>query len=123
MQATSRQIVPQQPAPTGDDWVDSVVGVAQTCKKLFTQHTCRLCQVYVDEQVEFERRQEEASGHVPRKSWMQTQPTLEVELYRQFLFDEDSVVEHVSEREMSEAAALPSAAEEEQQTVTTQRTQ
>lgn len=42
-----------------DDWVGSVVQAANTCKKLFTANTCRLCQVYVDEQVEYERREGE----------------------------------------------------------------
>lgn len=78
--------------------------VAQTCKKLFTQHTCRVCQVYTDAQVEYEVRQEKQQEH--QHQWIshlggfgQQPASLEVELYRQFLFDEDSVVEVVSERE------------------------
>jgi hypothetical protein len=98
---------------SGIDWVDSVVDVATTCKKIFTAHTCRLCQVYTDAQVEYEVRQEETAQQQQQRlplphhqrgatgsSFLQTLPnSLEVELYRQFLFDEDSVVEGVSERE------------------------
>lgn len=85
------------------DWVDSVVHVADTCKKLFTANTCRVCQVYVDEQLEYERQCEENLKNSPspfQRAWMQTaMNNAEVELYRQFLFDEESVVEVVSERE------------------------
>lgn len=88
-----QSLVRKSPQKRREDWVDSVVEVAQTCKKLFTRHTCRVCQVYVDEQVEFEiQQQENRSWHDSALSMM------EVELYRQFLFDEDSVVEGVSER-------------------------
>jgi hypothetical protein len=106
---------------SGIDWVDSVVDVASTCKKILTAHTCRLCQVYTDAQVEFEVRQEESAQNqqhhqqqqhpqqqarsaapVASRSFFQTMMMpnpLEVEMYRQFLFDEDSVVEGVNERE------------------------
>lgn len=73
------------------DWVDKTVNLARACNKLFTKNTCRLCQVYVDQQVEFENRQEDASVKNPARS-------MEVELYRQFLFDEESVVDGVCER-------------------------
>jgi hypothetical protein len=102
---------------SGIDWVDSVVDVASTCKKILTAHTCRLCQVYTDAQVEFEVRQEESAQQ--QQQHQQQHPSrsaapvassspffqammpnsLEVEMYRQFLFDEDSVVEGVNERE------------------------
>jgi hypothetical protein len=98
---------------SGIDWVDSVVDVATTCKKIFTAHTCRLCQVYTDAQVEYEVRQEETAQQQQEplsqpqhqraakgSSFFQALPnSLEVELYRQFLFDEESVVEGVNERE------------------------
>jgi hypothetical protein len=101
---------------SGIDWVDSVVDVASTCKKILTAHTCRLCQVYTDAQVEFEVRQEESAQQQHQQqqqparsaapvantsSFFQTMMpnALEVEMYRQFLFDEDSVVEGVNERE------------------------
>lgn len=109
---------PQRPDDelSGIDWVDSVVDVASTCKKILTAHTCRLCQVYTDAQVEFEVRQEESANQqqqqqhqnparsaapVTGSSFFQTMMPnpLEVEMYRQFLFDEDSVVEGVTERE------------------------
>jgi hypothetical protein len=107
---------------SGIDWVDSVVDVASTCKKILTAHTCRLCQVYTDAQVEFEVRQEESARKQHHQQQQQQHPQqqarsaapvastsffqtmmmpnpLEVEMYRQFLFDEDSVVEGVNERE------------------------
>lgn len=123
---------------SGIDWVDNVVDVATVCKKILTKHTCRLCQVYTDAQVEYEVRQEESArrrsyynqqqqqqpqqageeGQTSSSSWpshpAQQQPqsrsfydyssmlvpnALEVELYRQFLFDEDSVVETVNVRD------------------------
>jgi len=96
-----------------DDWVDSVVEVASTCKKLFTRHTCRVCQVYVDRQVEYEQNEEQQVEtrnveDATAPSWLRNSildsnsnnpSSLEVELYRQFLFDEDSVVEVMEERE------------------------
>jgi len=100
-----------------DDWVDSVVQVANTCKKLFTQNTCRMCQVYVDEQVEYERREEAIDGDGNKmkwspspfqQAWMRSSVLAnnpEVELYRQFLFDEESVVEVVMEREKEDDAS------------------
>jgi hypothetical protein len=111
---------------SGIDWVDSVVDVATTCKKIFTAHTCRLCHVYTDAQVEYEVRQEETAQLQRRMPEHQRAATagssffqsvvpnpLEVELYRQFLFDEDSVVEGVNEREKDF---------EDMQSTTTQRT-
>jgi hypothetical protein len=87
--------------PHKEDWVDRTVRLAQSCNKLFTRNTCRVCQVYVDKQVEFEKRQEDTSSPISRV-WLKTaamEPTLEVELYRQFLFDEESVVETVCDRD------------------------
>jgi hypothetical protein len=81
------------------DWVESVADVAQTCKKLFSANACRLCDVYTDAQVEYEVRQEKQPQPKYWMHMMSHQPSLEVELYRQFLFDEDSVMEVVSERE------------------------
>jgi len=124
-------------ADENDDWVlDSVVDAALQCKKLFTRHTCRLCQVYVDRQVEYEQSEEESQydnsncseefpkdvpkrhhQHQHRPSWLTNSilqgsadqdggiaSSLEVELYRQFLFDEESVVEVIEEREKEDAS-------------------
>jgi hypothetical protein len=85
-----------------DGWVDSMVEVARACNKLFTKHTCGLCHVYVDKQVEYESRQEDhkRGGDHPlspvERVWMKTglgleRGNMEVDMYRQFLFDEDSV--------------------------------
>jgi hypothetical protein len=82
-----------------DGWVGSMVEVARACNKLFTKHTCGVCHMYVDKQLEYETRQEDKSGGSHSQSpvervWMKTgleRGNMEVDLYRQFLFDEDSV--------------------------------
>lgn len=87
------------------DWVDAVVQAATICNQLFQRRACNLCHVYVDRQIEFEQRQETTKcGDAPQgvvtpveRLWMQMDTGVEVELYRQFLFDEASVVNHVSE--------------------------
>lgn len=80
--------------PTKEDWLEKTVRLAQDCNQIFAQTACRLCHVYVDQQVEFEQRQES------QRDWMRpaAEQSLEVNMYRQFLFDEDSVVEGVSGR-------------------------
>lgn len=100
-----------------DNWVESVMNVAHTCKKLFTKHTCRLCQVYVDQQVEYERRQEVEGEHIQTFD-ANTAPSLEIEIYRQFLFDEGSVVETVSGREKADDGK----SHDDTQSTVTQRT-
>ena len=92
-----------------DDWVDTMVSCAQAMNKLFVHNTCRLCQVYSDKQVEFERQLQEENNssscnNPVDRAFLRTggipQMLLpEVELYRQFLFDEDSVVDSVGQRE------------------------
>lgn len=114
-------------------WIDTVVSCAQTINKLFTSHTCRLCHVYSDRQVEYENSLSLAAAAAPmtvdyaggmhpqleqqeqhqaavispvERAYLKTtraaanaallQP--EVEFYRQFLFDEDSVVDAVFSR-------------------------
>lgn len=74
------------------DWVDTVERTAAVMKKFFTKTTCRLCQVYVDQQVQYEVQQEDKQLGT---HWVSSVRDLEVELYRQFLFDENSVIEHV----------------------------
>jgi hypothetical protein len=118
-------------------WIDTVVSCAQTINKLFTSHTCRLCHVYSDRQVEYENSLSLAaaaaapttvdyagSGMYPQlqhqaavispveRAYLKTtrsanaallQP--EVEFYRQFLFDEESVVDAVYSRTGGDADA------------------
>lgn len=96
-------------------WVlDGMVQMAKSCNNLLSKNACHLCNVYVDKQLEFEQRQEcigngaatQAISPVERV-WMRTVPPeglqppqqMEVDLYKQFLFDEDSVVDTVSSRE------------------------
>jgi hypothetical protein len=87
-------------------WIDTVVQAATTANKLFTANTCRLCHAYSDKQVEFETRNEGISSPMERLMMRTTQEaSMEVELYRQFLFDEDSVVDNVTHRELPDYLA------------------
>jgi hypothetical protein len=103
---TNDMLTRHEMRPLKEDWVDRTVRLANSCNKLFTRNTCRVCQVYADKQVEFEQRQEGSGdalaspiSRVWQKTVMLAPSTLEVELYRQFLFDEESVVETVCERD------------------------
>lgn len=113
-----------------DGWVDTMVSCAQAVNKLFTKNTCRVCQVYSDKQVEFEQRLQELNITSPvdsayLKAFIPLHP--EVELYRQFLFDEDSVVDSVGHRETTEYSSSSYVDDvnvlEDARTLTTQRTQ
>jgi hypothetical protein len=110
-----------------DDWVDALVSCANVVNKLFVRNTCRLCQVYSDKQVEFEQRLQDNSNPVDRAVLRTVLPLHpEVELYRQFLFDEDSVVESVGLREESEFSSSHPDEDDDTHTahtLTTQRTQ
>ncbi|GAX13779.1 hypothetical protein FisN_30Lh074 [Fistulifera solaris] len=86
-----------------DGWVDSMVEVAKVCNNLFTKQ-CNLCNVYTNKQVEFEWRQErtqnsDSSSPVQRALQKVNRGNLEVHMYRQFLFDEESVIAGASLRE------------------------
>lgn len=123
---------------TGDEgWVESIVQVAQTCNKLFNAQTCRLCHVYADKQLEFECEEntETATYSPVERAWLKTgreQNSLEVDLYRQFLFDEDSVVKTATSRDEDDGSRKNSksrqgyrrtnASHEEDHSVVTQRT-
>jgi hypothetical protein len=89
-------------APSGRRWVDGMVKVAHACNLLVLKN-CHLCHVYADRQVEFEQGQETrtpsstfwdatASSSPAERAWKKLHASLEVDLYRQFLFDEDSVM-------------------------------
>lgn len=91
-----------------EDWVSKAGDISQAVSvgvsKLLSTSACKMCSVYAEEQVEFENRQEDYKTTMA-KVWLRTyQPSMEVELYRQFLFDEESVVDSVSDRD--EEAAL-----------------
>jgi hypothetical protein len=124
--------------------VDSMVSAATTINKMFTLNTCRLCQVYTDKQVEYECKRQDlimpavydeeempednpvgraigqaAAAAAGASAW-------EVEIYRQFLFDEASVVENVSLRGGWPAEEEGTSEKEQEMdcaTVMTQRTQ
>ena len=75
------------------DWVDTVERTATVMKKFFTRTTCRLCQVYADEQVQYEVQLENKQQPLG-VDWVSSVRNLEVELYRKYMFDESSVIEH-----------------------------
>lgn len=75
--------------------VETVVKVAVTCNNLMIEN-CNACTLYCDEQVQYEWVQEMESPLF--NLFNKIDDNLEVQMYRQFLFDEDSVVEQVSSR-------------------------
>ncbi|KAL7561421.1 hypothetical protein ACA910_009279 [Epithemia clementina (nom. ined.)] len=97
----------------GTDWMNRT---GSKFTNLISNTTCvRLCSLYVDEQVEYEIRQEDcvttmdrmmsvvssvgaASIMAPARA-AAAAGSLEVEMYKQFLFDEESVLTSLSERE------------------------
>ena len=82
----------------GSTMVESVVKAAAACNKLFTQN-CNLCTIYCDKQVQYEWVQEQYKMSTPiNHLFSKLDNSLEVQLYRDFLFDEESVVEQVSSR-------------------------
>jgi hypothetical protein len=78
-------------------WIDGVVALADTCHQLWKQQTkaCHVCSAYVEKQVEFERREE---SYWPSSAVAHPQ----VQFYRSFLFDEESVMETVRSRWIDE---------------------
>lgn len=112
-----------------DDWVDTMVSCAQAVNKLFVHNTCRLCQVYSDKQVEFEQNLQEANSTSPvDRAFLRTFLPLhpEVEIYRQFLFDEDSVADslgHRGEGTNELSSNNQEYVEDDVRTMATQRTQ
>ena len=95
-----------------DRWVDTIVNCANTVNKLFTQNTCRVCQVYSDKQLEYEVSLESNNSITSpvdraalKTGYLHYYP--HVEVYRQFLFDEDSVVESVGNRDLPKCCSSP----------------
>ena len=83
-----------------DDWIEKAGTISQAFNKLLAKSACKLCSVYVDEQVEFESKQEDYKTTMA-KAWMRSyaRNSMEVELYRQMLFDEESVADSVAGRD------------------------
>jgi hypothetical protein len=78
------------------DWLESMVECAQMVNKIWARNTCRLCHIYSDKQVEFEQRlQETSEWYSQNNAAAFHQQAQMIELYRQYLFDEDSVVDSV----------------------------
>jgi hypothetical protein len=98
--------------PSQSQWIHTVVQAATTANKFLTLDTSfHLCHVYgydydyVDKQVEFETRNEGSHSNSPMQRLMMRTPqaaSMEVEQYRKFLFDEDSVVDNVTHRDIPE---------------------
>lgn len=106
------------PSNHNNRWVDRMVKMANACNSLVISK-CNLCHVYANRQVEFEQERDAARRalETPATSVFSSpaSPTervwqkmnagcnvgninpLEVNLYRQFLFDEESVVDMLEE--------------------------
>jgi hypothetical protein len=82
--------------------VETVVKVAATCNNLLIGN-CNPCTLYCDKQVQYEEWAQDQYkmdisplGNLFSKIDVNS---LEVQMYREFLFDEENVVEQVSSRE------------------------
>lgn len=100
---TNRQLQQRQRNHLIDaNWVDSMVEVAKVCNNLFIKK-CNVCTVYTDKQVEYEWRQQEKDNNSPVAVEQQQghvdNGSLDINMYRQFLFDEDSVIAGASLRD------------------------
>ena len=84
---------------SNEDWIEKAGSISQAFNKLLAKSACKLCNVYVDEQVEFENRQEDYKTSMAKAWGRSYKPSMEVELYRQMLFDEESVVDSVTGRD------------------------
>ena len=94
---TARHMKQEDMVHPTEDWVEKATSISLAFNKLLAKSACKLCSVYVDEQVEFENRQEDYKTTMA-KAWMRSYKP-DVEVYRQMLFDEDSVVESISGRD------------------------
>lgn len=109
------------------DWTDRAVQLAQTCNQIFVKN-CAPCVYYAESQVEFESRQEYlGAGPVGRVFAKNVCQNFEVAMYKQFLFDEDSVLEGVQIRDehdmgSSNDTKAKHSEMDDAATVTTQRT-
>lgn len=112
----------------GQDWLSKAGDLSQAVSlgvaNLLTKSGCKMCAGdYLNAQVAFEERQEDYKTTMA-KVWLRSyRPSMEVELYRQFLFDEESVVESVTERDEATLNAFEQAARrlEDDVTISTQK--
>ena len=78
--------------------VETVVKVATTCNNLMIEN-CNPCTLYCDKQVQYEWVQDQYKMDGPLGNlFNKIDNNVEVQMYREFLFDEESVVEQVSSR-------------------------
>jgi hypothetical protein len=96
------------------DWLETMANCAQMVNKIVARNTCRVCHIYVDKQVEFEQRlQETSEWYSQNNATAFHQQSQMIELYRQYLFDEDSVVDSVEcrmqddEEEKEQSSSAP----------------
>eukprot|EP00522_Entomoneis_paludosa_P004501 CAMPEP_0172476314 /NCGR_PEP_ID=MMETSP1065-20121228/70316_1 /TAXON_ID=265537 /ORGANISM="Amphiprora paludosa, Strain CCMP125" /LENGTH=147 /DNA_ID=CAMNT_0013234535 /DNA_START=270 /DNA_END=713 /DNA_ORIENTATION=+ len=101
-------------SPDQNDWMERTTGkMSRSISKLMHNNACfRLCSVYAEEQVEYENRQQDDYVVSGIDRMMQSalgqvgKSTLEVQVYKQFLFDEESVLEGVRQEEEEEEVSL-----------------
>jgi hypothetical protein len=83
-------------------FADIVVKAASACTKLVSEN-CGLCTVYCDKQVQYESVLEQYNMGTPLDNlFRKLDKSLEVQVYQDYLFDEESVVEQVSSRQEDE---------------------
>jgi hypothetical protein len=83
-------------------FAELVVKAASACTKLVSEN-CGLCTVYCDKQVQYESVLEQYNMGTPLDSlFRKLDNSLEVQVYRDYMFDEESVVEQVSSRQEDE---------------------
>jgi hypothetical protein len=86
-------------------FAELVVKAATACNKVITEN-CGLCTLYCDKQVQYESVVEkyamDAMGNPLGNLFNKLDNSMEVQVYRGFLFDEDSVVETASSRQEDE---------------------
>jgi hypothetical protein len=79
---------------------DYVVQASSLCTKMVTEN-CGLCTVYCDKQIQYESVAEQyilAGGSSLGNLFHKLDDNTDAQVYRNVLFDEDSVVESVSSR-------------------------
>lgn len=125
LQAPSPEII--KTSVTDSGLLDSFISAANIVNKLFQKSSCAVCQMYTDKQLEFEIRQDrllqsenstdpdrlqltssEDSGCCSQstspvdRAYMKCASgpsgAFEIAMYRQFLFDEESVVDTIENR-------------------------
>ena len=84
------------------NWMDRTI--PKQVSQFLTKNACRLCSVYADEQVAYESVREQQDYSVNTFMYQASAAhdaiaarSLDVQIYKQFLFDEDSVLESLED--------------------------